>query len=138
MLARKAVLGNTDGDRMFIGEDITIRCQLVVQNQVTKVDAVEGDISGNAYAFEIKLSPGDTAAIIDLATGGDGITFANGDTALGELSGANTVVVIAVSDTETEKITTPGLYYWDLWRTDSGAESVVAYGRIRFSDSVTL
>ena len=137
-MPRKHVLGETDDDRIFIGEDLTIRCQQVVQNQVTKVDAVEGDVSGNEYAFEIKLSPGDTAAIIDLATGGDGITFDAGDTGLGELAGANTVVVIAVSDTETEKITAPGLYHWDLWRTDSGSEGVVAYGRIRFSDSVTM
>ncbi|KKN54903.1 hypothetical protein LCGC14_0587960 [marine sediment metagenome] len=136
-MARRHDLGDTATDRIFIGEDLTIRVQVVTKNS-TGADMAAADVSGNAYTMEVKQSPGDSTALIDVSTGGGEITFANGDLSLGELSGANSVLVIALSDTETELITAEGLYSFDVWRTDAGSESVVAFGTIFFSDSVRL
>ena len=135
-MARRLDVCDVDDDSIFIGEDLTFRIQMVTKNSAG-ADVVEGDISGNAYAMTVKQAPEDTAALIDLATGA-GITFANGDTALNELAGADTVMVIAMPDTETELITSEGLYHFDIWRTDGGSESLVAFGTIYFSASVRL
>jgi len=135
-MARRFDLGNTADDRIFIGEDVTLRVQLVTKDATGK-DVASADVSSNAYRMEVKASPGDTTALIDLVTGVE-ITFANGDLSLGELVGASSVLVIAMSDTETELITSEGLYSYDVWRTDSGSESVVAFGTIFFTDSVRL
>ena len=135
-MSRRSDLG-VDGKKIFIGEDVTIRCQLVKFDKATNADVVEGDVSANAYRFEVKQFPGDSTALIDVATG-DTITFDDGDTTLGEITGTNTVLAIALSDTETEKITAEGEYHYDIWRTDDGNEAVVAYGKIFFSDSVRL
>ena len=136
-MARRHDIGDTAEDRIFIGEDVTIRVQMVTKNASGK-DVVEGDVSANAYLMEIKQSPSDSNALIDVDTLGGEITFGNGDVSLGELAGTNTVLLIALSDTETELITSEGLYSFDIWRTDSGSESVVAFGTIFFSDSVRL
>lgn len=136
-MARRHDIGDTADDRIFIGEDITIRVQLVTTDATGK-DVVSSDVSSNAYAMEVKQSPGDATALIDVGTAGGEITFANGDLSLGELTGTNSVLVIALSDTETELITSEGLYSFDVWRTDAGSESVVAFGTIFFSDSVRL
>ena len=135
-MARRHDLGGTADDRIFIGEDVTIRVQLVTKDATGK-DAASNDISSNAYRMEVKASPGDSTALIDLATGSE-ITFGAGDLSLGELVGANSVLVIAMSDSETELITSEGLYSYDVWRTDAGSESVVAFGTIFFTDSVRL
>ncbi len=135
-MARRHDLGGTADDRIFIGEDVTIRVQLVTKDATGK-DVASADVSSNAYRMEVKASPGDTTALIDLVTGVE-ITFANGDLSLGELVGASSVLVIAMSDTETELITSEGLYSYDVWRTDAGSESVVAFGTIFFTDSVRL
>lgn len=136
-MARKYDLGITDRDRVFIGEDVTVRCQLVIADATTGEDSVEGDISSNAYRMVIKKSREEATALITLATGA-GITFGNGDTSKGELAGNNTVLLIALADTETEKILSEGLYVYDIWRTDAGFEGVAAFGNIFFMDSVSL
>ncbi len=136
-MARRHDIGDTAEDRIFIGEDKTIRLQLVTVD-ATGRDVAAGDASSNAYELEIKQSPGDAAALIDVGTSGGEITFANGDVSRGELVGTNSVLVIVLSDTETELITAEGLYAFDVWRTDSGSESVVAFGTIFFTDSVRL
>lgn len=136
-MARKHDLGKTDRDRIFIGEDIPLRCQLVVADAVSGADVVEGDLTANNYRFEIKQLTEDATALISLTTG-SGITLGNGDTSKRELAGANTVLVIALIDTETEKIPNEGLYKYDIWRTDAGFEGVAAFGDIFFSDSVSL
>ena len=136
-MARRFDLGDTADDRIFIGEDVTLRVQLVTKDATGK-DVAAADVSANAYEMEVKASPGDSSALIDLTTGGGEITFGAGDLSLGELVGANSVLVIAMSDTETELITSEGSYSYDVWRTDSGSESVVAFGTIFFTDSVRL
>lgn len=136
-MARRHDIGDTAEDRIFIGEDVTIRVQIVTKDATGK-DVAAADVSSNAYLMEVKQSPGDSTALIDVDTSGGEITFGNGDVSLGELAGANTVLVIALSDTETELITSEGLYSFDVWRTDAGSESVVAFGTIFFSDSVRL
>ena len=135
-MARRIDFGDIDDDPIYIGEDLTFRIQMVKKNSAG-VDVVEGDVSANAYLMTVKKSPGDSTALIDLATGAE-ITFANGDTTINELAGTNTVLVIAMSDTETELIPEEGLYHFDIGRTDSGNESLVVCGTINFSDSVRL
>ncbi len=134
-MAKQHDLGGKDAE-VFIGEDITLRVQLVKLNS-SNVEVVEGDISGNAYTFTLKGSPKDASAIFTKATGGSGITFANGDTAAWpvELSGSNTVAVIAIADTDTDGFTV-GEYDWDLRRTDAGSEAVVAWGTLKFSKPI--
>lgn len=135
-MARRIDYGDIDDDPIFIGEDLTFRFQMVKKDSAG-ADVIEGDVSSNAYAMTVKKSPADSAALIDLATGAE-ITFANGDTSINELSGTNTVLVIAMGDAETELIPEEGLYHFDVWRTDSGNESLVVFGTITFSDSVRL
>jgi len=132
-MARKLDFGHIR--QIFIGEDLTFRIQLVTKDSAG-ADVVEGDVSGNAYIMTIKKTPADAAALIDVDTAGGEITFANGDTALNELSGTNTVLAIVLSDTETELITEDGVYHYDIWRTDAGSESLVAFGTITFSTGV--
>lgn len=136
-MARRHDLGDTAEDRIFIGEDLTIRVQIVTKDATGK-DVAAADVSSNAYVMEVKQSPGDATALIDVDTAGGEITFAAGDVSLGELAGANSVLVIVLSDTETELITAEGLYHFDVWRTDAGSEGVVAFGTIYFTDSVRL
>ena len=136
-MARRIDFGDIDDDPIFIGEDLTFRFQMVKKNSAG-ADVVEGDVSSNAYLMTVKKSPADSAALIDLLTGAE-ITFAAGiSDPHNELAGANTVLVIAMNDTETEKITEAGLYHFDVWRTDAGNESLVVFGTIHFVKAVRV
>ena len=136
-MARRIDFGDVDDDPIAIGEDLTFRIQMVKKNSAG-ADIVEGDVSGNAYLMTVKKSPADSAALIDLATGSE-ITFDAGiSDPHNELAGANTVLVIAMNDTETELIPEEGLYHFDVWRTDSGDESLVVFGTIHFVKAVRV
>lgn len=136
-MARKVDLGLTEKDRIFIGEDLPLRCQLVKKDFVSDEDVIEGDLTGNTYVMEIKKNSEDPVALISVSTASE-ITLVAGDTSIGELTGANSVLLIQLNDTETEKILVEGLYKYDIWRTDAGLEGVAAFGDIYFKDSVRL
>lgn len=124
------------GEELFVGDDLIIRIQLVKRDSTGK-EVVEGDVSGNAYAFDFKKSPDDAAVLFTITTVGGGITFDAGDTAgfPPELAGANTVAVVAIADTDTDALA-EGIYHGALKRTDDGAEVVVAYGTITLTKGV--
>ena len=134
-MAKQHDLGSKDAE-VFIGEDVTLRVQLVKRDS-TGTEVVEGDVSGNAYLFTLKGSPKDTGSIFTKATGGSGITFANGDTAAfpAELSGTNTVAVIAIADTDLDGLIAAE-YDWDVRRTDAGSEAVVAWGTLKLTKNI--
>src|SRR3972149_1518230 len=135
-MAKRYSIGAT-GDvqgPIYLGETPPLRFQIVKKNP-TGAEIVQGDVSANAFAFSIREHPGDTgAALVAKATGGTGITFANGDTAAfpPELAGTNTVVVVAIADTDIDALLPDVPYHFDLKRSDAGAEAVVAAGTITF------
>ena len=133
-MAKQHDLGTKDAE-VFIGEDVTLRVQLVKRDS-TGAEVVEGDVSANAYTFTLKGSPKDSAAIFTKTTV-SGITFANGDTAAfpAELSGANTVAVVAIADTDLDGLVVAE-YDWDLRRTDAGSEAVVAWGTLKLTKGI--
>lgn len=134
-MAKEHVLGVDN--KVFIGEDIIIRCQMVKLDSDGKTEIVESDVSGNAYGFALKFRPSDGSALFTKATGGSGITFDNGDTTTGELSGANTVIVVAIPDTDLDPLT-EGEYDWDIKRTDPGSEGVVAHGTLELTPGISV
>ena len=135
-MAKRHALGAKDAE-VFIGEDITIRCQMVKLNS-SNDEVIEGDVSGNAYTFTLKGRPADSAAIFTKTTSGGTITFDAGDTTAFpvELPGANTVIVVAILDTDLDPLTV-GEYDWDLKRTDAGSEAVVAYGTLTMTKGIS-
>lgn len=133
-MARRLDFGASNNP-LFIGEDLIFRFQAVKKNS-SGVDVIEGDVSGNTYYLALKKHTEDAVILIDLD--GGSITFDDGDTDEGELTGTNTVIVVAMPDAETELVTKEGLYAFDLWRTDAGAEAVVAFGTMYFSTSIRL
>ena len=134
-MAKQHDLGGKDAE-IFIGEDLTLRVQMVKRDS-TGAEVVESAVSGNAYTFTLKGSPVNTAAIFTKTTGGSGITFGNGDTAAfpPELSGANTVIIVAIADTDTDGLI-EAEYDWDLRQTDAGSEAVVAWGTLPFTKGI--
>ncbi len=134
-MAKQHDLGDKDAE-VFVGEDVTLRVQMVKRNSDGD-EVVESDVSGNAYLFTLKGSPGDENAIFTKATGGSGITFANGDTSAypPEFSGTNTVIVVAIADTDLDALVVAE-YDWDLRRTDAGSEAVVAWGTLKLTKGI--
>ena len=121
---------------VFIGMDLALRVQ-VVKRDSAGVEVIEGDLTGRAYAFTLNDSP-DGIRVEFTKASGSGITLANGDTAAypAELTGANTVLVIAIADTDTDALEAKK-YYFDVKRTDAGSETVVAFGSITFSRGIS-
>jgi len=121
---------------MFLGVDLTLRVQLVKLDSAG-AEVVDGDLTGRAYAFTLNDTPDATTPTLTKTTG-SGITLGAGDTAAypAELAGANTVLVIAIDDTDTDALAA-GTYYWDVKRTDAGAETVVAFGTITFTKGIS-
>lgn len=136
-MAKRADFGHADDSNgpVFIGTDFVLRVQMVKKDS-TGQEVVE-TINGNNYSFTLKREP-DGAAVLTKATGGSGITIGNGDTAgwPPELTGANTVIVIAIDDTDTDSLEAD-YYHYEVKRTDAGQEAIVAYGTITLSKPIS-
>lgn len=110
-----------ESEHWFIGEDRSI----VID--VTSDGTTPQTMTGWALTWELLTQRGGTV-LITKATGGSGITIGNG-------SGTNDRATVVVTDVDTEGDGTandppldPGTYFHVLRRTDSGSESVLAFG----------
>lgn len=104
-----------ESEHFFIGEDRS----LVID--VTSDGTTPQTMTGWALTWELMDRKGGTA-LITKATGGSGITIGNG-------SGTNDRATVVITDADTEAITQgAGTYYHVLRRTDSGSETVLAFG----------
>ena len=127
-MAIRTDYGGAD-DPVFTGDDIVIRKQMV-----DAAGAVEGDISTHAYQFDL-TKDSDGSQAYSKTTADAEVTIENGDTDLGELDGANSVVKIVMSDTVTDALE-PGAYTYRLKRTNADAEGTRAWGTITFRKGI--
>jgi hypothetical protein len=115
----------TESQHLFVGEDRSLVFD------VTSDGTTPQTMTGWSLTWELLTRRGGTI-LITKSTGGSGITIGNG-------SGTNDRATVVVSDTDTEGIATTlgvdidqvaGTYFHVLRRTDSGSESVLAFGDV--------
>lgn len=82
-------------------------------------------ISGWALKFTLRRYPGDTASDLVSKTTSSGITITDASSGVG-----------TISFTAADLNQTPGTYYWDVWRTDSGSEDPLADGTLPIEERV--
>lgn len=75
-------------------------------------------ITGFAFEFVVRTSPGATAATLTKTTGAGEITITDGP---------NGLLEVAILDADTLMLA-PGSYHYTLRRTDDGSEQVAAFG----------
>lgn len=108
----------TDQKGLFRGADLKLQATM---NPVV-------NISGWALTFTVKEDADDDLSAVLTKTVGTGITITDG-------AGGKFEIVLTEADTETLKA--DKTYDWDIWRTDSGSKTPLAYGRIAFKERVT-
>jgi hypothetical protein len=99
---------------VFIGEDKLLTWS------VTDDDGAAVDISGWAMRWILSGAPAASATspLLTKTTGGSGLV---GD------AGGDATVTLADTDTDDLRV---GMYHYNLWRTDDGFETVLAYGTL--------
>jgi len=108
---------------LVIGEDRTINIDV---NQADGSTAQS--MTGWALSWFLMDKPEGTA-LATLTTASE-ITIGNGD-------GTDDRAAITVADTVTEALTDSSALYWhELWRTDAGSESRIAYGTVHILKGV--
>lgn len=110
----------TTTDEWYIGADKILRFTVVDAAGATQI------ITGWTVRFTMAKHVEDDP-LITKATGGSGISLSNPTEGILDVS-------IVAADTEDMN---PGTYYYSLWRTDSGAADVLAYGYAKLKESVT-
>ena len=121
MAASGGIRADIDADQnVVIGEDRTINVDV---NQSDGSTAQT--MTGWALAWYLSERPGSTI-LVTKTTGGSGITITNGD-------GTDDRAAITLTDTDTESGSLADkatlTYHHELWRTDAGNESRLAYGK---------
>lgn len=94
---------------IFKGEDVTLEFNID--------NAPIGGIGSWTLAFSIERKAGDTSTAILSKTTSSGIS----------INGTVITVILSSSDTDTLSVKT---YDWDLKRTNTGAEKVIASGKL--------
>ena len=87
------------------------------------------NITGFGLSWMLKKSVNDldAAAVVTKTVAGGGIAIAG---TFNTAPGTNTQrATVTVADTDTEALA-PGVYRWELKRTDAGLETRMAYGRV--------
>lgn len=119
-MARLQNLGDTDD--WFIGEDKTLEFEIY-----DSTEALIQNVTGWAMLFRLRRISESDAVLFTKTTGGSTITIAGTYNADPTVNAQRTSVVI--DDTDTDNLQ-PGKYAYWLWRTDSGNETVLAYGDV--------
>lgn len=93
------------------------------------------DITAWALSWMLKKRPSDadSAKLLQKQTGGSGIAIAGSYSAAPETNTQAATVSIADTDTDDLK---PGVYYYELKRTDAGNEAPLAYGALNLRQGV--
>lgn len=110
------VFNIADGDNWFIGEDKTIRIDVVDAD-----DAAQA-MTGWTLVWELKAASRSTSALISKTP------------SIGNGSGTDDRATITVADTDTEALE-PGTYYHHLRRSDAGSEQVLSHGSVVIKES---
>ncbi len=117
-------------DDLFLSTDLTRTYHIKNEAEDTSIN-----ITGWALSWMVKRykSDADAAAILTKTTGGSHIAIAGtfNATPANNLQRATLTLV----DTDTATLY-PGLYHWELKRTDDGFETVLAYGKMVFIQGV--
>ena len=116
-------------DDLWLGTDLTRSFHIKDEAETTSIE-----ITGWALSYQVKRyhSDADAAAILSKTTS-SGIAIAG---AFNATPGSNAQrATLTLTDTDTASLY-PGLYYWELKRTDDGFETVLAYGRMTFFQGV--
>lgn len=104
----------------FVGEDKTLNFEVY-----DSTGAAMQDIAGWSLRFRLRYQRDGDAIVFTKTTGGSGVAISgtyNSDPA------TNTQrAVVTIDDTDTDNLQ-PGNYLFNLWRTDAGSETVLAYG----------
>ena len=100
----------TEADEWYIGENKVLHWIIRQQD-----DDTLQDITAWTGEFRLANGPNDVSFY-------DEATSINGAPANGDLQ-----ITSAAADT-IGAVTKPGTYYYELWRTNAGAEAVLAYG----------
>lgn len=117
-------------DELFLGTDLTRTFHIKNEAEDTSIN-----ITGFALSWMVKRykSDADASAILTKTTGGSHIVIA------GTFNGTPTSnaqrATLTLADTDTATLN-PGLYHWELKRTDDGSETVYAYGKMEFIQGV--
>jgi hypothetical protein len=93
-------------------------------------ETVSIDITGYALSFMVKVHPSDpdlSALLTKTTVSGIVIAGVFNATPASNLQ----LATVTIADTDTDALN-PGLYTYELKRTDAGSETVLAYGRIEF------
>lgn len=99
---------------MSVKRDISWFCG----EAITLVDTISTDITGWHFLFHLALRKGGDELITKTSGSGISITDAT-----------NGVLAVAISRTDTTDLD-PGVYYYEIARTDSGGEAVLTYGTV--------
>jgi hypothetical protein len=106
----------------FVGEDKTLQFEIYSADEAT----IE-DVSTFALRFRLRHAIESDKVVLTKTTGGSGITISGVFNAAPTTNLQRTYVVI--DDTDTDNLQ-PGKYQYSLWRTDSGNETVIAFGDV--------
>lgn len=106
----------------FLGEDKILDFEVY-----DNTGAAIQDITGWAMRFRLRKQLDGDPIVFTKTTGGSGITITgtyNSDPATNTQRAR-----VTIDDTDTDNLQ-PGNYPYNLWRTDSGSETVLAYGYV--------
>ena len=114
----------TNLDPLVIGTDFNYPFDVRNEAQTASID-----ITGFALSWMLKraLTDLDAAAALTLTTGGSTIII-NGTYNVDPAVNTQRATV-TIADTDTDALN-PGVYHWELKRTDAGLESRLAYGSV--------
>lgn len=117
-------------DELFLGTDLTRTFHIKNEAEDASIN-----ITGYALSWMVKRYKSDTdaAAILTKTTAASNIAIAGTFNAT-PASNAQRATLTLV-DTDTASLN-PGLYHWELKRTDDGSETVLAYGKMTFIQGV--
>lgn len=111
----------TADDHLFIGEDETL------QFTITDASDVPVNVTGFAMEWTLRLKDATTTASLQKTTAAGGITITGTYNASAALNTQRVNVIIADTDTD---LLAARSYRYALKRTDSGSESVLAFGSL--------
>jgi len=117
-MARQQNIGQSDD--WFIGEDKTLAFEIYSSDEATIQN-----VSTWAMAFYFRRMIEADTKLFTKTTGGATITITGSYNSDPDTNTQRTNVII--DDTDTDNLQA-GKYHYSLWRTDSGNETVLAYG----------
>lgn len=117
-------------DDLFLGTDVTRAFDIRNEAETTSITIASWALSWMVKRFH---SDSDASAILTKTTTGGHIVIAGVFDSDPDTNAER--ATLTLTDTDTASLY-PGLYYWELKRTDDGYETVLAYGHMTFLQGV--